>query len=187
MCSPWNHRNFEQSVSSGGMGLSRHFGVWNVILHDRCRTSETFSSVWQAWYFLERWFRRSFVNLDVRFRTHDDLRGRRGASDALGPFVVAVETSTKKCPKPGVKHHFHIFKVQLFVMCAILIEHLTYAHATLSSLCACQIALAVARCSVLRSHAAYYRSLLVALKLCECQIALAVAVLIFEIAGATLS
>ena len=33
-------------------------------------------------------------------------------------------------------------------MCAILIEHLTYAHATLTSLCASQIALAVARCSV---------------------------------------
>ena len=75
-------------------------------------------------------------------------------------------------------------------MCAIFIEHLICAHATLSSLCACQIALAVARCAQfeiarslsqpsrhfvrvrslllwrgvlsLRSHAAY-RSLLVTL------------------------
>ena len=40
----------------------------NLVLHDRCRTSVTFSSAWQAWYFLhvaqtsagvgqnERWF-----------------------------------------------------------------------------------------------------------------------------------
>ena len=146
---PAGRARFWSYVHFSCMGLSRHFGVWNVILHDRCRTSETFSSVWQAWYFLERWFRRPFlvVNLDVRFRTHDDLRGRRGASDALGPFVVAVETSTKSARNLGQTSFLH-FQSSLFVMCAILIEHLTYAHATLSSLCACQIALAVARCSV---------------------------------------
>ena len=30
-----------------------HFEVWNVVLRDRCRTSGTFSSVWQEWHFLE--------------------------------------------------------------------------------------------------------------------------------------
>ena len=52
-----------------GAALSGHFEVWNVILRDRCRTSGTFTSAWQAWHFLhvalktlagvgqnERWF-----------------------------------------------------------------------------------------------------------------------------------
>jgi len=52
----------------------------------------------------------------VRFRTHDDLRGRRGASDALGPFVVAVETSTKKYPKPGSNI---VFTFSMFIVCDV--------------------------------------------------------------------
>ena len=147
----------------GGMGLSRHFGVWNVILHDRCRTSETFSSVWQAWYFLERWFRRSFVNLDVRFRTHDDLRGRRGASNALGPFVVAVETSTKKYPKPGSNI---VFTFSMFIVCDVRDIDWTSNICSgnpLVTLCVSDRSGCGAVLS-LRSHAAYYRSLLVTLR-----------------------
>ena len=52
----------------------------------------------------------------LRFRTHDDLRGRRGASDALGLFVVAVETSTKKCPKPGSNS---IYTFSMFIVCDV--------------------------------------------------------------------
>ena len=34
-----------------GVVLSGHFEIWNVVLHDKCRTSGVFSTVWQAWRF----------------------------------------------------------------------------------------------------------------------------------------
>jgi hypothetical protein len=36
-----------------GVGHLGHFEVWNVVWPDRCRTSDTFSSSWQVWRFLD--------------------------------------------------------------------------------------------------------------------------------------
>ena len=41
-----------------GMALSRHFEVWNVVLHDRCKISDTLDLCGRRgtfWALLKRW------------------------------------------------------------------------------------------------------------------------------------
>ena len=53
----------------------------------------------------------------------------------------------KKVAATQVKRRFWLFQCSFFVVPAVFCENLTCARATVSSLCACRIALVAARCS----------------------------------------
>ena len=80
--------------------------------------------------------------------------GRCGTSDASGPLFVAGAVLCR----PGQKSGWDLGKTSIFacsmfifVLRGMFCDHLTCACATLWWLCACQIALVVARCEV-RDH-----------------------------------
>jgi hypothetical protein len=75
------------------VGHSRHFEVWNMVLPDKHKISDTFSSAWQAWHFRNRanilagvdpnniWFWRLFFVA-------------RAVFDELGSTIVFCELSS---------------------------------------------------------------------------------------------
>ena len=79
------------------MALSGHFEVWNAFLCDRCRTSGTFSSAWQAWSFLHvaktlASVGENEVCLEIIFRADAIFVGRwKGFKNAFSETVVEFD------------------------------------------------------------------------------------------------
>jgi hypothetical protein len=152
-------RRFAWQVQRTSRTFSSTWQAWHFL-----HVAKMFAGVGQH----ERWFWRSCLVAGAVFRwtTFWKVRKHRfvklssvlisnmmipcgGTSDASGSFSwqahTVLCTSTKKLLRPRQNVSLD-FQCSCFVVGAMFCENLTCAHTTLSWLCACRIALVVARC-----------------------------------------